>query len=177
MYLRKKSQQMLLYVLVPALCLTAVSCFTMSYSTKGGVIPPEAKTFFVQYVENQARTIEPGFSQQVTDKIKDYMQKNTTLTMITTSGDINFEAVISDYDPTKPVAVVAGDVAAKNRFTISLRVKFTCDVKPDLDFESTFTRYRDYSSDVNFEQVKADLTDEILEELMEDIYKRAFVNW
>jgi hypothetical protein len=154
-----------------------VSCFTIKYNSKGGSIPLEAKTFSVQYVENQARTVEPGLSQQVTDAFKEYIQKNTNLIMVSGTGDIDIEAVISEYDPNKPVSVVAGDLAAKNRFTLALKVKFTCDVNPDLDFESSFSRYRDFSSESNFESVKTELTDEMLEELMEDVYKKAFVNW
>ena len=148
----------------------------MKYSTTGASIPVEAKTFSVQYVENQARTVEPGLSQQVTDGLKDYVQSNSTLILVTGSGDIDFEAVITGYD-FKPVAIVSGDEAAKNRFTISIKVRFTCDVKPELDFESSFSRYEDYSSSSDFESVKTELTENMLVLLMEDIYKRAFVNW
>jgi hypothetical protein len=160
-------------------CLISNSCFKMSYSTTGASIPVEAKTFSVQYVENMARTVEPGLSQQVTDKLKDYIQNNSNLTLVTGSqiGDIDFEAVISNYEPNRPVAIVSGDEAAMNRFTVAIKVKFTCNVKPELDFESSFSRYEDYSSNSDFENVKTELTEKMLELLMDDIYKRAFVNW
>lgn len=156
--------------------IVCASCFKMSYSTTGASIPVEAKTVSVQYVENQARTVEPGLSQLVTNEIKDYLQSNSNLVMVTGTGDIDFETTITGYD-FKPVAIVTGDEASKNRFTISLRVKFTCDVKPELDFESTFSRYEDFSSSIDFESVKEDLTADILKLLIEDIYSRAFVNW
>jgi hypothetical protein len=158
-------------------CLVLYSCFRMSYSTTGASIPVEAKTFSVQYVENQARTVEPGLSQKVTEALKDYIQDNSSLILVNGMGDIDFEAVITTYDPDKPVSIVAGDEAAKNRFTMGIKVKFTCDVKPELDFESSFSRYEDYSSSSNFSSVKEDLTEQILDLLLEDIYKRAFVNW
>jgi len=153
------------------------SCFSINYSTKGGYIPPEAKTFSVQYVENQARIIEPGLSQTLTDKLKDYIQANTTLTLVNRDADIDFEAVITNYEPDKPVAITSGDEAAKNRFTIGVKVKMTCVVKPEIDFESSFSRYEDYSSTENFEGLRSDLTDKMLELILEDIYKKAFVNW
>jgi len=151
------------------------SCFTVSYSTKGGSV--EGKTFSVQYVENQARIVEPGLSQQVTEALKDYMQKNTNLIMVNNNADNEFEAVISGYEPSVPSTVVAGDQASQNKFIITVKVKFSCNVNPKLDFESSFSRYRTYGVEENFESVKADLTDEILKEIMDDIYKRAFVNW
>lgn len=153
------------------------SCFSINYSTKGGYIPSEAKTFSVQYVENQARIVEPGLSQQVTDKLKDYFQANTTLTLVNRDADIDFEAVITTYEPDKPVAIVAGDEAAKNRFSIGIKVRMTCVVKPEIDFENSFTRYEDYGSTENFESLRSELTEKMLDLILEDIYKKAFVNW
>lgn len=158
-------------------CLFLASCFSINYSTKGGYIPPEAKTFSVQYIENQARIVEPNLSQELTDKLKDYLQGNTTLTLVNRDADIDFEAVITTYEPDKPVAITSGDEAAKNRFTIGVKVKMTCVVKPEIDFEGSFSRFEDYSSSENFESLRADLTTKMLELILDDIYKKAFVNW
>jgi hypothetical protein len=158
-------------------CTITNSCFKMKYSTTGASIPMEARTVSVQYFENMARNVEAGLSQQVTDALKDYIQINTSLTLVTGTGDINFEGAITSYEPGKPVAITSGDEAGKNRFTITIKVKFTCDVKPDLDFESSFSRYEDYLATNDFEQVKAPATEAILKLLVEDIFNRAFVNW
>jgi len=157
--------------------LLCYSCFKMSYSTTGASIPAAAKTYSVQYVENQARIVEPGLSQQVTEALKDYIQSNSSLIYVNQNGDIDFEAVITGYDPSTPATVVAGDVAAQNKFTITVKVKFTCNVDPELDFESSFSRYKLYNVEEGFERVKDDNTTEILNLILEDIYKRAFVNW
>jgi hypothetical protein len=50
-------------------------------------------------------------------------------------------------------------------------------VKPELNFESSFSRYEDYSSDLDFASVAATMTESILKLLIEDIFNRAFVNW
>ena len=98
--------------------------FSVNYSTQGGSIPAGAKTFSVQFVENQARIVEPGLSQQVTDALKDYIQRNTNLIMVNSTGDIDFEAVITGYEPSTPATVVAGDEASQNKFTITVKVKY-----------------------------------------------------
>jgi hypothetical protein len=157
--------------------LTGSSCFTISYSTTGAKIPDKAKTYSVQFVENHALNVEPGLSQQVTEALKDYMQSNSQLVLINGVGDIDFEAAITNYETNKPIAIVNGDEAAKNRFTITLKVKMTCDVEPDLDFESTFSRYEDYSAGDDFSSIKEELTKEILDLLMDEIFKKAFVKW
>lgn len=165
------------FIILGIFCSLCNSCFKMNYSTTGASIPIEAKTVSVQYFENMARNVEAGLSQQVTNALKDYIQNNTTLILVTGNGDINFEGAITGYEPSRPVAITSGDEAAKNRFTITLRVKVTCDVKPELDFESSFSRYEDYLSTRDLEDVKPLATESILKLLIEDIFNRAFVNW
>ena len=64
-----------------------------------------------------------------------------------------------------------------NRFTITVKVKFTNSVDPDLSFEQTFSRYEDYNSNLDLSQVEKDLADKIVEMIVEDIFNQAFVNW
>jgi hypothetical protein len=173
----KISARLISLLIIGICCTMSSSCFKMSYSTTGASIPVEAKTVSVQYFENMARNVEASLSQQVTDALRDYIQSNTSLTLVNGTGDVNFEGTITAYEPSRPVAITSGDEAAKNRFTITLKVKFTCDVKPELDFESSFSRYEDYLSTNDFENIKATATEEILKLLIEDIFNRAFVNW
>lgn len=164
------------FFLVAVCCFSGSSCFTMKYSTTGASIPTEAKTVSVQYFENLARNQEAGFNQRVTDALKDYIQANSSLILINGSGDVDFEGAITGFD-VRPAAIVSGDQAATNRFTITLKVKFVCVVKPELNFESSFSRYEDYDSRMDYETAKATYTDDILKLLIEDIFNKAFVNW
>jgi hypothetical protein len=155
--------------------ISASSCFSVKYSATGAT--PPGNTYSVQFVENQARLVEPGLSQLFTTEIKDYIQSNSDLKMVNGTGDNDFEVIITGYDPSTPSAIVAGDEASQNKFTITVKVRYTCNVNPDLDFESNFSRSETYSVSAGFESVKADLTEKIIDLLLEDIYKRAFVNW
>ncbi len=40
-----------------------------------------------------------------------------------------------------------------------------------------FQRYEDYNSNLDLSAVEADLSDKIVEKLVEDIFNQAFVNW
>jgi hypothetical protein len=162
--------------LCTACCLTSSSCFSVKYSTSGASIPAEAKTVSVQYFENQARIQEAGLNQKITDELKDYIQANTSLVLINGTGDVDFEGAITGFE-VRPTAIVSGDQAAKNRFTITLKVKFTCEVKPELNFESSFSKYEDYDPTIEFEEAKLTYTDDILKLLIEEIFNKAFVNW
>ncbi len=91
-------------------------------------------------------------------------------------GDVNFEGEITDYN-TRPLTVAADAQAAMNRFTITVKVKFTNTVDPDLSFEQSFSRYQDYNSSLELSNVEKELSAKIVEMVVEDIFNQAFVNW
>jgi hypothetical protein len=164
-------------MLILNLVVIASACFKMSYSFKGASISPELKTVSIQFVDNKARTIEPGLDQRFTEELKDYFESNTNLFLVNGIGHADFDVEITSYDYTRPVSIGANDVAAQNRFTIGIKAAYTNSIDPEQDYESTFSRFRDYSSSGNFEDYKEELTAEILKELIEDIFNKAFVNW
>jgi hypothetical protein len=148
----------------------------MSYSFSGASISPAVKTFSTQYFQNRAPLVQPGLSQYVTDALIDKCKAQTNLKYINGIGDVNFEGEITDYN-TRPLTVAADDQAAMNRFTISVKVKFTNAIEPELNFEQVFARYEDYSSNLDLSQVEKELSDKIIEMIVEDIFNKAFVNW
>jgi hypothetical protein len=144
---------------------------------KGGAdIDPALHTVSVQYFNNRAMRIEPTLSQRFTDALKEYLEGNTKLRVVNTIGDVDFSGEITNYD-IQSVAISAGDVAAKTRFTITIRVKYTNSLNPNDSFDTSFSRYREFSSTQDFNSVEATLSDEILDEIIEQIFNKAFVNW
>jgi len=146
------------------------------YSFSGASISPLIKTFSTQYFQNRASLVQPGLSQYLTDALIDKCKSQTNLEYINGTGDVNFEGEITDYN-TRPLTVSADANAAVNRFTISVRVKYTNTVDPDLSYEQVFSRYEDYDSALDLSQVEKELSDKIVEMIVEDIFNRAFVNW
>jgi hypothetical protein len=147
----------------------------VSYSTSGASTTG-LKTVSVGYFQNRAPLVQPGLSQNITNALIDKCKAQTSLKYVTTTGDAAFEGEISDYN-SRPLTVSAEAQAASNRFTISVKVKFTNSVNPDLSFDQTFTRYADYNSNQEFSSVEKKLSDDIVEMLIEDIFNQAFVNW
>ena len=148
----------------------------IKYSFSGASISPQVKTASIQYFQNRASLVQPGLSQTLTDALIDKCKSQTNLNIINGLGDVNFEGEISDYN-TKPLTVSADATAAMNRFTITVKVKFTNVVDPDNSYEQTFSRYEDYNSSLDLSQVEAELSENIIEMIVEDIFNRAFVNW
>lgn len=161
---------------VVVVVMAAMSSCKVSYSFSGASISPEVKTFSVQYFQNRAPLVQPGLSQYITDALIDKCKAQTSLRYVTNIGDVSFEGEISDYS-TQPLTVAADARAAMNRFTIKVKVKFTNSIDPDLSYEQTFSRYEDYDGNQELSQVEKELSDKIIDMIVEDIFNQAFVNW
>ena len=146
------------------------------YSFSGASIPAEAKTVSVDYFPNHAQLVNPMLSNNFTNALRDAMTNQTTLDMIETGGDLAFEGEITDYK-TMPMAITSGQTAAMNRLTITVKVRFNNRIDDTKDFEQTFSRYEDYPSDQDLNSVQESLTSTIIDQLVEDIFNKALVNW
>lgn len=177
MKLIQKNKNIKYRALIVVICIgLLLPACKVSYSFSGASISPEVKTVSIQYFQNRASLVQPGLSQYLTDALIDKCKSETNLAFINGIGDVNFEGEISDYN-TRPLTVGADAQAAMNRFTISVKVKFTNAVDPDLSFEQTFSRYQDYDSSRNLSEVEKELSDKIVEMIVEDVFNQAFVNW
>ena len=129
----------------------------------------------MEYFPNHAQLVDPLLSDNLTTALRDAMNSQTTLDLVETGGDLAFEGEITDYK-TSPVAIT-GQTAALNRLTITVKVRFTNSIDDSKDFEQTFSRYEDYPSDQELNSVQSTLTSTIVEQLVEDIFNKALVNW
>ena len=160
-------------VLVMVLAVVCQGCGIYSFS--GASIPAEAKTVSVDYFPNHAQLVNPLLSDNLTTAFRDAMNSQTTLDLIETGGDLAFEGEITDYRTT-PVAIT-GQTAAMNRLTITVKVRFSNRIDDTKDFEQSFSRYEDYPSNQDLMSVQEALTATIVEQLVEDIFNKALVNW
>ena len=146
------------------------------YSFTGASIPAEAKTISVDYFTNKAATVQPSLSQVFTERLKDIFLEQTNLSLNENEGDLNFSGYISKYQ-IKPMAIKANETAGQNRLTISVKVTYNNSLESENNFEHTFIRYSDYDSAQNISDIENTLIEEITNELAEDIFNKAFVNW
>lgn len=163
-----------LFILITPL-LFVTGC-RMSYSFTGASISPDVTTISITTFPNNSPLVQPTLSQVFTDALRDKFQFQTSLTIMPRNGDLQMEGEIVDYS-TQPVAIQANDIAAQNRLTITVKVKFTNTKDPSQDFENTFTRYEDYPSSQPLISVQDDLIKLITDALVEDIFNKAVVNW
>ena len=151
------------------------------YTFTGASIPPSVKTFSVQFFENRAPLIVPSLSQSFTEELKSKILRSSPLDLLRPIGDVNFEGTITQYH-VDPVAITSGGnqdrgQATQNRLTVTVQVKCTNTKDEKLSFEQSFTRYADFPKNQSLASVQSQLIQTITDQLVDDIFNRAFSNW
>lgn len=165
---------------IPIFLITLYGC-KIKYSVSGASIALDVKTAYVQYFINRAPLGSPKLSQLLTEKLKDKILSQTTLKIVNVvgTGDVNLEGSIESYS-TQPMAVQGGNnaTAALNRLSVTIRLKYNNSKDGQYDFDTSFTRYKDYDSNMSAQSAEDQyLEKEIVDNLVDDIFNRAFVNW
>lgn len=164
-------------VIFLALFTVLLSSCSVKYSFTGASIPPGTETVSVDEFPNLAPLVNPTLAITMEEKLKDKFMSQTSLQLVQNNGDLHFEGSIVEYK-TAPMSVQANsDVAAQNRLTISVKVVFTNAIDPEADFETRFSRYADYDSSQSLADVEGALIEEIVEQIVDDIFNKAVVNW
>jgi hypothetical protein len=165
----------LAFVLIIGFMFLLISC-RINYSFTGASISPQVKTVSIQYFPNQAPLVVPTLSIDLTDALRDYFTSQTNLELVNRNGDINIEGAITGY-VVQPIAIQGNETAAMNRLTITVNVKFTNKTNEKQNFETSFSRYQDYQSTLSLVSVQDVLIKQINDQLVQDIFNKAVVNW
>ena len=157
------------------LLIVSSSCGTVTFNMSGASFG-DARTCQVSFFENRADIVNPRLSTQVTDALKDKIQANSSLRLVNSNADVSFEGEITGYT-VMPQQVTAGGTAAKDRLTVTIKVKFTNALESEKSYDRSFSRFQEYAGGTSLNAVESSLIEDILKELMEDIFNEAFSSW
>lgn len=162
------------YIVIIVLTTTLLGCGAYSFT---GADTGDAKTYQVNYFQNNAPLIEPGLERDFTIALQDLIQNQTNLSLVTSNGDLVYEGEITEYR-ISPTTATANNTAAQNRLTIGVKVRFYNKGKEDDDFEKSFSFYYDYPGSSQLSgSIKATAFDEIFERITQDIFNASLANW
>jgi len=153
------------------LCLVLGSC---KLSLSGGNYG-EAKTISIAFFPNNAALVQPTLSQSFTEDLRNFFQTQSPLSLISKGGDLQIEGAITDYR-VGPVGV-SNQAASSNRLTITVNVKFSNSKDSTKDFDTSFSRFVDFSSTQNISSIEQELISQVNQQLIQDIFNKALINW
>ena len=146
------------------------------YTFSGASISAEIKNIKIGYFINEAENFKVNLDRDITQKLTDFIIEQTDLSVNNNNYEIEINGKIISYD-ISPISISSNDFANQNRLSISVNIDFKNYINEKENYNQKFTRYVDYKSDQNLEEIESELTDQILEEICIDIFNKTFVNW
>jgi hypothetical protein len=169
-------------------CFTGMAMVLLTHFSSCGIYSfqgatTNAKNISIQEFYNNTELAPANIGQVFTNRLKDYMIQNTNLSVVPENGQLQMEGVITGYSLNQiaPVAnadPTRGDLAASTRFTITVKVTYLNTLDESMSFKDrSFSFYRDFSNELNFTDIEENLTRQIFDQLVLDIFNASVANW
>ncbi len=147
------------------------------YSFTGTSIQPDVKTVTINYFEYLAPKVNPSLSNMLTEAMQDKFLKLTKLEQVDIDGDLELIGSVTGYD-VRAASVTANEQVAQNRLTVTVKVDFINRKYPEESLEGkSFSAYQDFDATQSIDAVEATLCEDIVEQLVEDIFNGTVANW
>jgi hypothetical protein len=156
--------------------LTSGCGFFRAYDPRGTFIPEDIQTFSVDFFNNEAAIVNPQLSLQFTEKLKTKFQSETRLKLVNGEGDYKLGGIIKDYR-IEPATRNANTGTAENQLTIIVRLDFVCDKYPEKSFTKEYSFFRTYSAAQNLSAVEGNLSSEISDNIVQQIFAAIALDW
>lgn len=167
------------YLLILLIATTFSGCGVYNFT---GASPIDAKTFQVNFFNNNADLVEPGIDRTFTLTLQDLIMNQTNLNLVPNGGELIYEGEITDYRITPMSATAVGSNgevgAAQNRLSIRVQVRFTNKKKEADDFEKSFEFYYDFpGQDLPTGSTLNEAIRVIYERITQDIFNESLAKW
>ncbi len=153
------------------------------YSFTGASLSPDIKTISIDNFYNDSGGGPANLSQLFSEEVRDYYQRNTSLSLVPSNGDLLLEGSITGYQFT-PIAPQASgtdatvDRAGQMRLTITVKASYVNTQDDTFDFNNrSFSFFADFDANQDPAAVENQLIDEITEKIILDIFNATVANW
>jgi len=156
--------------------LALTSCYPV-YKLNGSSIDyTVTKTISFENFPIKAALVYAPLGVNFNDELQAKYASQTRLSQVKQDGDLQISGAITGYSLT-PQAVKSDAYAAETRLTIKIKVKFVNKNNSTENFEKEFSSYRDFDATQLLTDVQDGLCDEMIDELVEEIFNATVANW
>lgn len=166
-------------ILLSMLCLTtafiAGSC-TISYKFNGASIDySKTKSITIEEFPNQAALVYPPLAIKLNESIANIFAQQTRLNVVRTGGDLELSGAITGYS-LAATAIGSDNLASENKLIVNVKIHFVNNVTGD-ENDQTFSAFRTFSSSSSLNDVQDALIEELVEEIVDQIFNATVANW
>lgn len=146
------------------------------YSFKSTSIDPNIISFTVLPFENRADNGPVTLPITFSEKLKDKIRRESRLKFVETDPDISFSGFIRDFSVISQ-APTADNTSALSRLTISVQVDFENRQDETKNWNQSFSYFQEFDGRTNLLDIQEGLMEKINNQLVEDIFNKAFGDW
>jgi outer membrane lipopolysaccharide assembly protein LptE/RlpB len=146
-----------------------------NYKFRDISIPDSIRTVKVNFIENKAPYVNPQLSPRLTDRLR---QKIVSQTRLSQTNNDNADWVVSGNISSYGFSTsgISQQKEATNRLTVGVHV-IVEDQKAGKTNEYDISRSFEFAATQSIQQAEAQLADEMIRGLTDDIFNRIFSNW
>ena len=128
-------------------------------------------------IDNQARYINTQLSSQLTDKLRQKIVSQTSLTQVNSdNADYEISGFVSQYDVS--TSGISSQQVATNRLTVAVSITLLDRKTPDAQPRNfSISRSFDFSANLTLPQAEQKLNDEMIRNLVDEIFNQIFSDW
>lgn len=163
------------YLLLTAiLVLTACS---VSYKFNGASIDyTKTKTIQINEFPIRSSYVWGPMGPMFNNALKDEFANHTHLQQVKRNGDMKIEGEITNYSQ-RNKSVSSEGYSAQTELTITVNVRFTNNADHNQDFEKQFSASQSFETTQSLSSVQQELVEQIIDDLVDQIFNATVANW
>jgi hypothetical protein len=144
------------------------------YKFNEATIPDSIRTVKLNIIENRAQYVNPQIAQKLTDKLRQKIIGQTRLSPNTDNPDWEISAYVTDYSFS--TSAISNQEVSANRLTVQVHVTLT-DHKSNDTKDHDVSRSFEFKGNMTVQQAEAQLMEEMVRTLTDEIFNKLFSNW
>lgn len=172
---KMKTKGIALLTLVTTL-LVCMGC-SISYKFNGASINyNEIKTISIDGFPLRSAYVWAPMKSMFDTKLQDAYVNQTKLSLVKRNADLEISGEITGYDQYNK-SISASGYSSQTQLKMTVNVRFVNNKNHSQDFERQFTATADYDSSQQLSAVQTRLVEQMIEDLVDQIYNATVVNW
>jgi hypothetical protein len=145
------------------------------YKFNEAVVPDSIKTIKINFIENKAPYVNPQLSPRLTDRLRQKIVSQTKLSQTNNdNADWIINGNISSYGFS--TSGISQQREATNRLTVGVHITIN-DQKANVSTDYDVSRSFEFAASQSIQQAEANLGEEIIRSLTDDIFNKIFSKW
>lgn len=164
------------FILCALLLVVATAC-SISYKFTGTSLNYDlVKTISIDKFPIRSSYVWAPMEAMFYNTITDEYSQKTKLQVLKRNGDLQLSGEITDYSQINK-STNADGVSAQVQLKITVNVRFVNNTNHNEDFEQQFSATAEYDSSQQLSAVQEELVQEIIDDIVGQIYNATVANW